>query len=41
MDFPFFLDAWRYCYQHDIPATLITRKNWKLWTISFPEKQHG
>jgi hypothetical protein len=37
MEFFFFLDAWQYCYQHNIPQNCIHRKDWKTWTVQIPE----
>ncbi len=41
MEFPFYLEAWRYCYQHNLPVTSIYRKDWKVWMVQLPEKQNG
>ena len=32
-EFPFFLNAWLYCHQHNIPITQIVRKNWTMWHL--------
>ena len=34
VEFAFFLDAWRYCRDHSIPATAIQRRDWKTWIVS-------
>ena len=34
VEFAFFLDAWRYCMDHKLPATSIQRKDWKTWIVS-------
>lgn len=33
LEFKFFLDAWKYCRDHDIPLTKIRRQNWETWVV--------
>ncbi len=33
LEFKFFLDAWKYCRDHNIPLTKIRRQNWETWVV--------
>jgi len=41
MEFSFYLDAWRYCYQHNLSTSSIVRTDWKTWTVELSEKQNA
>lgn len=32
-EFFFYLDAWTYCWKHNIPTSQIQRKSWKIWHL--------
>lgn len=32
-EFFFYLDAWTYCWKHNIPVQQIQRKSWKIWHL--------
>lgn len=32
-EFFFYLDAWTYCWKHNIPLQRIQRKSWKVWHL--------
>ena len=32
-EFFFYLDAWKYCADHNLPTDCIIRKNWKIWEV--------
>jgi len=32
-EFAYYLDAWKYCRDHDIPLASIQRKDWKTWIV--------
>jgi hypothetical protein len=40
-EFFYFLDAWSYCFQHNIDTTRIKRQDWKTWVVSIEEPVHG
>lgn len=33
-EFAYFLDAWRYCRDHNIDVSAIQRRDWKTWIVS-------
>lgn len=32
-EFYFYLDAWSYCWHHEIDIKNIKRKDWKTWVV--------
>jgi hypothetical protein len=34
-EFFFYLDAWKFCRDNDLPVSQIIRKNWKVWEVDF------
>lgn len=34
-EFFFYLDAWKFCFDNDLPLNLIQRKDWKTWSVNF------
>lgn len=32
-EFFFYLDAWQYCRQHELPQERIVRLDWKTWGV--------
>jgi len=32
-EFFFYLDAWKYCADHNLPIDCIIRKSWKIWEV--------
>ena len=40
-EFFFYLDAWKYCRDFNIPIEAISRRDWKTWIVRIPGRNHG
>ena len=36
-EFFFYLDAWKFCTQNNLPIANIFRKDWKTWVINYSD----
>ena len=39
IEFDFFLEAWTYCYHHNLPASSIRRAGWKTWCVEIEDRE--
>lgn len=37
-EFFFYLDAWKFCLDNDLPLNAIQRKDWKTWIVAFEDE---
>ena len=35
-EFAFYLDAWLYCTEFNIPMEYVSRRDWKTWVLKVP-----
>lgn len=38
-EFPYYLEAWKFCYLNNIPLDRIKKKEWSIWVVEFGNKK--